>query len=96
MLLSGLSASGSPSGRISLRSCLRLRLGFTQSGECGRLGHRCVVISTWIAGQLFALGLCAFLYFTQIRQLSQYFGGQDATQGWMGKRLPQPLLLRPR
>jgi Dolichyl-phosphate-mannose-protein mannosyltransferase len=41
------------------------------------------VISTWIAGQLVALGLCAFLYFTQIRQLSQYFGGQDATQGWM-------------
>src|SRR5256885_12578848 len=41
------------------------------------------VISTWIAGQLVALGLCAFLYFTQIRQLSEYFGGQDATQGWM-------------
>jgi hypothetical protein len=42
------------------------------------------VLSTWIAGQFVALGLCAFLYFTQIRQLSQYFGGQDATQGWMG------------
>jgi uncharacterized membrane protein len=42
------------------------------------------VISTWIAGQVVALGFCAFLYFTQIRQLSQYFGGQDATQGWMG------------
>src|SRR5207237_2202775 len=42
------------------------------------------VISAWIAGQLVALGLCAFLYFAQIRQLSQYFGGQDATQGWMG------------
>ncbi len=42
------------------------------------------VISTWLAGQLVALGLCAVLYFTQIRQLSQYFGGQDATQGWMG------------
>ena len=42
------------------------------------------VISAWVAGQLVALGLCAFLYFTQIRQLSQYFGGQDATQGWMG------------
>ena len=26
----------------------------------------------------------AFLYVTKIRQLSQYFGGQDATQGWMG------------
>ena len=42
------------------------------------------VISTWIVGQLAALGLCAFLYFTQIQQLSEYFGGQDATQGWMG------------
>ena len=42
------------------------------------------VISVWVACQLAALGLCAFLYFTQIRQLSQYFGGQDATQGWMG------------
>jgi hypothetical protein len=42
------------------------------------------VVFTWIAGQLLALALCAFLYFTQIRQLSQYFGGQDATQSWMG------------
>ena len=42
------------------------------------------VMLTWIAGQLVALGLCAFLYFTQIRHLSEYFGGQDATQGWMG------------
>jgi len=42
------------------------------------------VVFAWIAGQLLALALCAFLYFTQIRQLSQYFGGQDATQGWMG------------
>jgi hypothetical protein len=42
------------------------------------------VIACWIAGQLVALGLCAFLYVTQIRQLSKYFGGQDATQGWMG------------
>jgi hypothetical protein len=42
------------------------------------------VIAAWIAGQLVALGLCGFLYVTQIRQLSKYFGGQDATQGWMG------------
>jgi uncharacterized membrane protein len=42
------------------------------------------VIAAWIVGQLVALGLCAFLYFTQIHQLSKYFGGQDATQGWMG------------
>jgi Dolichyl-phosphate-mannose-protein mannosyltransferase len=42
------------------------------------------VISAWVAGQLVAVALCGFLYVTQIRQLSQYFGGQDATQGWMG------------
>ena len=42
------------------------------------------VMAAWVSSQLFALGLCAFLYVTQIRQLSQYFGGQDATQGWMG------------
>lgn len=42
------------------------------------------VVVTWVAGQLVALGLCVFLYVTQIRRLSQYFGGQDATQGWMG------------
>jgi len=41
------------------------------------------VISTWVATQLVALGLCAFLYVTQIRGLSKYFGGQDATSGWM-------------
>ncbi|HZQ18101.1 MAG TPA: glycosyltransferase family 39 protein [Terriglobales bacterium] len=42
------------------------------------------VFAAWIAGQVVALGLCIFLYITQIRRLSQYFGGQDATQGWMG------------
>src|SRR5438270_7286597 len=42
------------------------------------------VITSWIFGQVVALGLCVFLYVTQIRRLSQYFGGQDATQGWMG------------
>ena len=42
------------------------------------------VIAAWVAGQLVAVTLCGFLYVTQIRQLSQYFGGQDATQGWMG------------
>ena len=45
---------------------------------------RMSIIAAWITSQALALGLCAFLYFTQIRQLSQYFGGQDATQGWMG------------
>jgi Dolichyl-phosphate-mannose-protein mannosyltransferase len=42
------------------------------------------VVSAWLAGELIAFGLCVFLYITQIRRLSQYFGGQDATQGWMG------------
>lgn len=42
------------------------------------------VIFAWIFGQLVAVGLCAFFYFTQIRQLSKYFSGQDATQAWMG------------
>jgi Dolichyl-phosphate-mannose-protein mannosyltransferase len=45
---------------------------------------RLAVMASWMAGQLVALGLCVFLYVTQIRQLSKYFGGQDATQGWMG------------
>ena len=48
------------------------------------LRPRLRLLATWTAGQLIAVGLCAFLYFTQIRQLSRYFGGQDATQGWMG------------
>jgi hypothetical protein len=42
------------------------------------------VIAAWIFGQVVAVSLCAFFYFTQIRRLSQYFGGQDATRAWMG------------
>jgi Dolichyl-phosphate-mannose-protein mannosyltransferase len=45
---------------------------------------RVQIIAAWVATQLVAVGLCIFLYVTQIRRLSQYFGGQDATQGWMG------------
>jgi Dolichyl-phosphate-mannose-protein mannosyltransferase len=41
------------------------------------------VIATWLTTQLVAIGLCAFLYVTQIRGLSRYFGGQDASSGWM-------------
>ena len=41
------------------------------------------VIAAWIFAQTAALGLCVFLYVTQIRRLSRYFGGQDATRGWM-------------
>jgi len=42
------------------------------------------VLAAWISGQTMALGLCVFLYVTQIRRLSRYFGGQDATRAWMG------------
>ncbi len=41
------------------------------------------MVAAWIACQLAAAGLCAFFYFTQIRVLSHYFGGQDPTQAWM-------------
>ncbi|MBO0911215.1 MAG: glycosyltransferase family 39 protein, partial [Acidobacteria bacterium] len=42
------------------------------------------VVAAWIFAQTAGLGMCVFLYVTQIRGLSRYFGGQDATQGWMG------------
>ncbi|HJT70902.1 MAG TPA: glycosyltransferase family 39 protein [Terriglobales bacterium] len=48
-----------------------------------RQGHRLRVTLAWVAGQVGALALCIFLYFTQIRELSHYFGGQDPTKGWM-------------
>jgi 4-amino-4-deoxy-L-arabinose transferase-like glycosyltransferase len=59
-------------------------LGIYAIWRLWRSRPRLSVVSAWIAGQVVALGVCAFLYFTQIRHLSQYFGGQDATQGWMG------------
>ena len=59
-------------------------LGIYAIWRLWRSRPRLSVVVAWTAGQVVALGVCAFLYFTQIRHLSQYFGGQDATQGWMG------------
>lgn len=42
------------------------------------------IIAAWEAGQILALGLCYFLYVTQISQLGRYYGGASATQGWLG------------
>jgi hypothetical protein len=42
------------------------------------------VIAAWEFGQIVALGLCYFLYVTQISRLGQFYGGASATQGWMG------------
>jgi hypothetical protein len=42
------------------------------------------VVAAWIFAQTVGLGLCVFLYITQIRGLSRYFGGQDPTRAWMG------------
>lgn len=41
------------------------------------------VAATWLATQVVAVAFCVFLYLTQIRGLSKYFSGQDATSGWM-------------
>jgi hypothetical protein len=59
-------------------------LGIYAIWRIWRSRPRLSVVVAWTAGQVVALGLCAFLYFTHLRHLSQYFGGQDATQGWMG------------
>jgi 4-amino-4-deoxy-L-arabinose transferase-like glycosyltransferase len=37
----------------------------------------------WEAGQVVALGLCYFLYVTQISRLGDSYGGGSATHGWM-------------
>jgi hypothetical protein len=83
MLLSGmclLFAIGSHFSAFLFAPALGLYAVWRMFSHRPRLG----VVASWISGQLVALGLCAFLYVTQIRQLSKYFGGQDATQGWMG------------
>jgi dolichyl-phosphate-mannose-protein mannosyltransferase len=41
------------------------------------------VFAAWLATQLFAAVWCAFFYFFQIRHLTDYYAGQDATHGWM-------------
>src|SRR5262249_51878791 len=35
-------------------------------------------------GQVVGLGICYWLYVTQISRLGQAYGGTNATQGWMG------------
>jgi hypothetical protein len=42
------------------------------------------IIATWVAGQVFALGIAIFLYVTHLRKLGQLYGGAQATKGWMG------------
>ena len=41
------------------------------------------LIAGWEIGQILALGVCYFLYVTQISQLSQFYGGARITQGWL-------------
>jgi len=41
------------------------------------------VLAVWEAGQIIALGLCYFLYVTQISTLGNTYGGGSATHGWM-------------
>ena len=42
------------------------------------------VLAAWELGQVVALGICYFLYVTQISRLGQAYGGTNATRGWMG------------
>jgi hypothetical protein len=41
------------------------------------------VLAAWEAGQILALGLCYFLYVTQISMLGKTYGGGSAMHGWM-------------
>jgi 4-amino-4-deoxy-L-arabinose transferase-like glycosyltransferase len=45
---------------------------------------RLKVLAAWELGQVVALGVCYFLYITQISRLGQAYGGTNATRGWMG------------
>ena len=45
---------------------------------------RLKVLAAWELGQVVALGICYFLYVTQISRLGQAYGGTNATRGWMG------------
>jgi len=42
------------------------------------------IFAAWEAGQIVALGICYFLYVTQLSRIGQAYGGTKATQGWMG------------
>jgi hypothetical protein len=42
------------------------------------------IVETWELGQVVGLGICYWLYVTQISRLGQAYGGTNATKGWMG------------
>jgi 4-amino-4-deoxy-L-arabinose transferase-like glycosyltransferase len=42
------------------------------------------VVASWELGQVVGLGICYWLYVTQISRLGQAYGGTNATRGWMG------------
>ena len=42
------------------------------------------LVAVWELGQVVGLGICYWLYVTQISRLGQTYGGVHATQGWMG------------
>jgi len=42
------------------------------------------VVAVWELGQVIGLGICYWLYVTQISRLGQAYGGTNATKGWMG------------
>jgi Dolichyl-phosphate-mannose-protein mannosyltransferase len=42
------------------------------------------IVAAWELGQVIGLGICYWLYVTQISRLGQAYGGTNATKGWMG------------
>lgn len=42
------------------------------------------LVAVWELGQVVGVGICYWLYVTQISRLGQAYGGTNATQGWMG------------
>ena len=42
------------------------------------------IVASWELGQVVGLGICYWLYVTQISRLGQAYGGTNATKGWMG------------
>src|SRR5215813_2778112 len=42
------------------------------------------LVAVWELGQVVGLGICYWLYVTQISRLGQAYGGANATKGWMG------------
>jgi len=42
------------------------------------------IVAVWELGQVVGVGICYWLYVTQISRLGQAYGGTNATKGWMG------------